>query len=1516
MLLFIFPIFSFFYLLTLIFESQLKREIMSIRLKDTIFNNADSASKLSASRKITLSGSVQGTGNFNGSSDLTITTETNHTHNYAALSHTHDYAGSTESGGPATKIVCTAGEGDIFRPIVVTNEAAQIYYNSKVLANYSTGKIKSTGLIITDTTSAQHIKFSRAGWNYITIPTGGTLSVSINGNDGTTSRLTVDDSSVFPGYTTGKVSLGTASYKFSTVYASSFTGNSATATALLNPRTINGTSFDGSSNITTTNWGTSRTITIGATGKSVNGSGNISWTLSEIGAAATDHSHSYIPLSGGNITGSIIMNGQYDTTPFIRNFSLTSSSGWARSLASIQVDGKTKFSIGAYGSYTAGSSSNGITYAYIGCGTSYNSLYNLRFTSSDIKWGDSLLLHEGNWSTWCAAKSHAHDYLPTSGGTIEGLLTIKRSPSVIAFQNSSGTLLGYLGFSGSDTPTMYTASSVNYALLHSNNWSTWCAAKSHSHNRIVTEKDDKGNDYRSIATKPSDYSNNLIFKGIKSNSTINSPSSDTYSYLLGLRGWSDSSGGYSHEIAFNNSGIYVRRGASTSWDYGWDKVITSGNISSYAAAPNHSHTDYVTISGAQSITGKKTFSGGIAITSASENTSMPYFLGIDAFASGGTVKYISSNYIRSLIGAAASEHTHSYLPLSGGTISSSSYGPLIIERSGSTNMAAVVFKNSSGTLGSIGMNTVNGNLIIYNAAATANRTILDSSNYSTWAATKDHNHDDRYYNAGTSRTANTVLAAPNGSAGAASFRKLVAADIPALSISKITDLQTTLNGKSNTGHTHNYAGSSSAGGSATTALSVITGSMTGSNHSAAIKSYFESNKSTVPRNKLTAFYSGAYSNGSLYMGYYLSGNDSSPYGGFFVAHYGTPYYVGISYGSFTESTIITSGNYTSYTYSSSISRTANTVLAAPNGSNGVASFRKLVSADLPSHNHSAANITSGTLAVARGGTGQTTLNAAMVSLIESLTTATATPSDDNYYIAQDTGGASSYHRRKHSAMYNYIKGKLDSVYSASGHTHSNYVLDTGDTMTGTLAINTSTMITTKYSSTAYNILVNHNNGNISLSSASGGLYLGYTNTSAIYCRGTYVNIDSGNYTTYFTGYYSSTTSRTANTVLAAPNGSAGVASFRKLVSADLPSHNHSADNITSGTLAVARGGTGKTTLQDACNALINALSTGSSAPVDADYFVSQYAGGGTTYTTFHRRPVSALYSYMKGKMDSVYAAKSHTHSYASATTRNICINASKWTVYSSTTTDTTAIYAPTSVGSSGQILVSSGATSGPTWGNIVTAVTSSETYPLVGYHSSNKNMAYSTNNKVTVNPYLGEIRASCMTINCSSSITSYAFYVSHSNGSIYAGTTGNYTAAYFSNPSASGYSQATVYASCKNSSAYGLCTNGIVRCAKTESSSDRRLKEDIQNLSDQNDLIKLMDNIDFVSFNFKDDENKSKQYGFIAQDIQQYYPELVSGTEEEEYLSLDYNSCLILKIANLERKIKILEEKLSEFINE
>lgn len=71
--------------------------------------------------------------------------------------------------------------------------------------------------------------------------------------------------------------------------------------------------------------------------------------------------------------------------------------------------------------------------------------------------------------------------------------------------------------------------------------------------------------------------------------------------------------------------------------------------------------------------------------------------------------------------------------------------------------------------------------------------------------------------------------------------------------------------------------------------------------------------------------------------------------------------------------------------------------------------------------------------------------------------------------------------------------------------------------------------------------------------------------------------------------------------------------------------------------------------QAGVNAAINLLSTGSSTPTDSDYYISQYVGGGTTTTSYHRRPMSALWSYVKGKADPVYSPIGHTHPLSIAT---------------------------------------------------------------------------------------------------------------------------------------------------------------------------------------------------------------------------------------------------------------------------
>ena len=112
-------------------------------------------------------------------------------------------------------------------------------------------------------------------YSSLSIPDGGG-GLLIRGNTGTAFNLWLHD-------TSNVWYKQTASGAWKKMDA----GNADTASKFQTARTINGTSFDGSSNIVTSYWGTSRNITIGNTTKSVNGSGNISWTLSEIGVQNT-----------------------------------------------------------------------------------------------------------------------------------------------------------------------------------------------------------------------------------------------------------------------------------------------------------------------------------------------------------------------------------------------------------------------------------------------------------------------------------------------------------------------------------------------------------------------------------------------------------------------------------------------------------------------------------------------------------------------------------------------------------------------------------------------------------------------------------------------------------------------------------------------------------------------------------------------------------------------------------------------------------------------------------------------------------------------------------------------------------------------------------------------------------------------------------------------------------------------------------------------------------------------------
>jgi hypothetical protein len=220
------------------------------------------------------------------------------------------------------------------------------------------------------------------------------------------------------------------------------------------------------------------------------------------------------------------------------------------------------------------------------------------------------------------------------------------------------------------------------------------------------------------------------------------------------------------------------------------------------------------------------------------------------------------------------------------------------------------------------------------------------------------------------------------------------------------------------------------------------------------------------------------------------------------------------------------------------SKTANNFLAAPNGSAGVPTFRAIVAADIPTLNQNttgtASNVT-GTVAIANGGTGATTNTAARTNL------------------GATTLGANIFTITNPSAV-TFPRFNADNTISAL------------DAATFRTAIGAGT------SSTTGTVTSVGGTGTVSGLSLSGTV----TTSGNLTLGGTLAVLPSN------------FASQTANTVLAAPTGVAGVPTFRALVAADIPTLNQNttgtASNVT-GTVAIANGGTGATTAATALSNL-------------------------------------------------------------------------------------------------------------------------------------------------------------------------------------------------------------------------------------------------------------------------------------------------------------------------------------------
>lgn len=171
----------------------------------------------------------------------------------------------------------------------------------------------------------------------------------------------------------------------------------------------------------------------------------------------------------------------------------------------------------------------------------------------------SLALGETSSTAYYGDKGKiAYDHSQTAGDAFSGFNKLTT--------NSEGHVTGATAVSKSDLNAVH----IDWSSVDDKP-STYTPS-THDHTKIVTEGDN-----RSVNTQPNDYSSSIRFRGLKRNDAVGLPEGATYSYFVGLRGWPESSGGPSHEFAFDPRNLYWRTGSTTSWG-DWYQIITTKNV--------------------------------------------------------------------------------------------------------------------------------------------------------------------------------------------------------------------------------------------------------------------------------------------------------------------------------------------------------------------------------------------------------------------------------------------------------------------------------------------------------------------------------------------------------------------------------------------------------------------------------------------------------------------------------------------------------------------------------------------------------------------------------------------------------------------------------------------------------------------------------------------------------------------------------------------------------------------------
>lgn len=110
----------------------------------------------------------------------------------------------------------------------------------------------------------------------------------------------------------------------------------------------------------------------------------------------------------------------------------------------------------------------------------------------------------------------------------------------------------------------------------------------------------------------------------------------------------------------------------------------------------------------------------------------------------------------------------------------------------------------------------------------------------------------------------------------------------------------------------------------------------------------------------------------------------------------------------------------------------------------------------------------------------------------------------------------------------------------------------------------------------------------------------------------------------------------------------------------------------------------------------------------------------------------------------------------------------------------------------------------------------------------------------------------------------------------------------------------------------GIGSTGVLTCVSLVQTSSRKVKENIKPIQDAAKILEL----DAVQFDFKNKERGTDRRGFIAEDVAEVLPNLVTPESENGPASLDYIGMipyLQAVIKDQQKRIEALEEKIKTF---